>query len=93
MTDRDNGKEKDMNELVEMETVKLQIPKSMMNCLRELEHHIGQSVNEYLEYSLIDIFSSDLNSKHIFTPDIPALIKKYNLQELNTLVRGAIPKR
>jgi len=50
--------------------------------LKAMELNLGKTMEEYLEYSIIQLVGADLGSEETFAPDPEALIGKFELQDL-----------
>ncbi|MEM0253247.1 MAG: hypothetical protein QXK78_01640 [Candidatus Bathyarchaeia archaeon] len=62
---------------IEYETVQLKIPKNIMNLLRD---SLEGSIEEYLEYSIIEVVKADLEADALISHK--KIIEKYKLQEI-----------
>ena len=71
---------KKANKNIELESVTVQVPKEVMNLIRAFAAHgLGMTVKEYLEHSIVQVVSADLDAGDVFTVEPEELIAQYNL--------------
>jgi hypothetical protein len=80
-----------MKAKIEHETVTIQVPKVLMNFIRDNVPKKNMTVKDYLESAVIERVAADLDNDECFGPEQKELVARYHLEELNKVVEGVIP--
>jgi hypothetical protein len=73
---------------IEYEEVNLQIPKAIMEFLRDSEKSLGETATSYLERSLVDMVRGDIDSRDCFVPTPREIAERYNLDPVFKQITG-----
>jgi hypothetical protein len=76
---------------VEMEEVTIQVPKVLMNFIRDNIPKKNMTMKAYLESAVIERVAADLDNDEYFGPEQKELVARYHLEELNKVIKGVIP--
>jgi hypothetical protein len=88
---RKNVKLETSTEKIKHETVTIQVPKVLMNFIRNIVPTIAKTPKQYLEESIILSVCADLDTQDFFKPNPMELVKRYHLEDLNNIIKDAIP--
>jgi len=81
-----------MSEKVEYVEVKVKVPTKIMKFLEGMvEQGSIESVQEYLEYSVLEAVEADINSDDVFVPSFEQLVKRYDLSQIFEVGVGSLP--
>lgn len=78
---------------MEYEEVKVKLPKKLAKFLRAMEKVLGQSMEEYLQYSIVDMVRADLDTEDIFVPTQRQIVEKHGLGEIYEVSRAGLRVR
>jgi hypothetical protein len=84
-------KTKTSTEKIEHETLTIQVPKVLMNFLRDNIPKKNMTTEAYLESAVIERVAADLDNDEYFGPKQKELVARYHLEELNKVIKGVIP--
>jgi len=74
--------------------VTVKVPTKILKFLEAMvEQGSIKSVQEYLEYSIVDVVEADINTDDVFQPSFEQLVKRYDLGEIFKVEVGCINRR
>jgi hypothetical protein len=83
-----------MSEKVEYVPVTIKVPRKLLTFLEAMaKQGIIESLQNYLEYSIIEAVQADINTDDVFHPSFEQLIKRYDLGETFKATTAGVSKR
>jgi len=83
-----------MGKKVECVEVTVNVPAKILKFLKAMvEQGNIKSIQEYLEYSLLEAVEADINSDGVFVPSFEQIIKRYDLGEIFEVGVGCVKRR
>ncbi len=72
---------------IEFESVTIQVPKNVMNLLRDCaEHGLGMMADEYLKCCILQAVKADLDTGDVFTVEAEEIVRLYDLNPALSIV-------
>lgn len=62
--------------------VSIKLPKKLMDFLKDMEQNMDMTVEQYLEYCIIEAVGADLDTMKFFLQKPKQLIKNYGLKDI-----------